>query len=174
MPLTRRQALRQFLFVSAGVALIPSCMEDRSKSSILLKNLQISTDQEKLLAELAETIIPKTSSPGAKDLSAHLFALKMIDDCRSKEDQDRFIEGLKAFEKMAGKDFARQSMQERAKILEPLEKDKDAKEPAAAFYRTMKRLTIQAYTSSEYFLTKVQVYEMVPGRYHGCVPVKAS
>jgi hypothetical protein len=149
-------------------------MEDRSKSSILLKNLQISTDQEKLLAELAETIIPKTSSPGAKDLSAHLFALKMIDDCRSKEDQDRFIEGLKAFEKMAGKDFARQSMQERAKILEPLEKDKDAKEPAAAFYRTMKRLTIQAYTSSEYFLTKVQVYEMVPGRYHGCVPVKAS
>jgi hypothetical protein len=149
-------------------------MQDRSKSSILLKNLQISTDQEKLLAELAETIIPKTSSPGAKDLSAHLFALKMIDDCRSKEDQDRFIEGLKAFEKMAGKDFARQSMQERAKILEPLEKDKDAKEPAAAFYRTMKRLTIQAYTSSEYFLTKVQVYEMVPGRYHGCVPVKAS
>jgi hypothetical protein len=174
MPLTRRQAIRQFLFVSAGVALIPSCMEDRSKSSILYRNLDITADQEKLLAELAETVIPKTSTPGAKDLSAHLFALKMIDDCRSKEDQDTFMEGLRAFEKTAGKDFARQSMQERAKILEPLDKDKESKDPVAVFYRTMKRLTIQAYTSSEYFLTKVQVYELVPGRYHGCVPVKAS
>jgi hypothetical protein len=174
MPLTRRQAIRQFLYVSAGVVLIPSCMEDRSKSSILLRNLTITADQEKLLAELAETIIPKTSTPGAKDLSAHLFALKMIDDCRSKEDQDTFLEGLRAFEKTAGRNFAQASLQERAKILEPLDKDKESKEPAALFYRTMKRLTIQAYTSSEYFLTKVQVYELVPGRYHGCVPVKAS
>jgi hypothetical protein len=174
MPLTRRQAIRQFLFVSAGVALIPSCMEDRSKSSILLRNFAITADQEKLLAELAETIIPKTTTPGARDLSAHLFALKMIDDCRSKEEQDTFLEGLGAFEKAAGRNFAQASMQERAKVLEPLDRDKESKEPAAVFYRTMKRLTIQAYTSSEYYLTKVQVYELVPGRYHGCVPVKAS
>jgi Gluconate 2-dehydrogenase subunit 3 len=174
MPLTRRQAIRQFLFVSAGVALVPSCMEDRNKSSILLKHLPISADQEKLLAELCETILPKTTTPGAKDISAHLFALKMIDECRSGDDQDKFMEGLRAFEKTAGKDFARQSLQERAGVLEPLERDKESKEPAALFYRTIKRLTIQAYTSSEYYLTKVQVYELVPSRYHGCVPSKTS
>jgi hypothetical protein len=174
MPLTRRQAIRQFLFVSAGVALIPSCMEDKSKSSILLKNLPIRAEQEKLLAELSETIIPKTATPGAKDISAHLFALKMIDECRSREDQDRFLEGLRSFEAGAGKGFAAMSLADRAKALESLEKDKEAVDPASAFYRTMKRLTIQAYTSSEYYLTKVQVYELVPSRYHGCVPVKAS
>lgn len=174
MPLTRRQAIRQFLYVSAGIALIPSCMEDRSKSSILLKNLPISADQEKLLAELSETIIPKTSTPGAKDISAHLFALKMIDECRSGEDQEKFLEGLRAFETGAGKGFAAMSQAERAKVLEPFEKDREAKDPASVFYRNMKRLTIQAYTSSEYYLTKVQVYELVPGRYHGCVPVTAS
>jgi hypothetical protein len=40
------------------------------------------------------------------------------------------------------------------------------------FYATVKRLTILAYSSSQYFLTKVQVYELVPGRWQGCIPVK--
>jgi hypothetical protein len=40
------------------------------------------------------------------------------------------------------------------------------------FYSTTKKQTILAYTSSSWFLTKVQVYELVPGRFHGCVPVQ--
>ena len=40
-----------------------------------------------------------------------------------------------------------------------------------AFYRTNKRLVIRGYLGSQYFLTKIEVYELVPGRWHGCVPV---
>lgn len=178
MTLTRRSALKQFLFVSAGMALIPSCLQDKSKPALALKNFKISADQEILLAELTETIIPKTSSPGAKDISAHRFALKMMDDCRSKEDQEKFLSGLAAFEKQAekisGKSFVKQSAAERKAVLEEMDKNKESKDDAIGFYRTMKRLTIQAYSSSEFFLTKVQVYELIPGRYHGCVPVKTA
>ncbi len=178
MPLSRRSAIRQFLFVSAGMALIPSCLQDKSKPAVELKNFSISADQDSLLAELAESIIPKTTTPGAKDISAHRFALKMMDDCRSKEDQEKFLAGLAAFEKQAdkisGKSFVKQSAEERKAVLTEMEKDKESKEDAVAFYRTMKRFTIQAYSSSEFFLTKVQVYELVPSRYHGCVPVKAA
>lgn len=178
MPLTRRSAIKQFLFVSAGFALVPSCLQDKSKPAVELKNFSISADQEVLLAELTESIIPKTTSPGAKDISAHLFALKMVDDCRSKEDQDKFMAGLAAFEKQAekisGKSFLKQTAAERKAVLTEMEKDRESKEDAVDFYRTMKRFTIQAYSSSEFFLTKVQVYELVPGRYHGCVPVKAA
>ena len=78
--LSRRQALKQFAFVSAGMALIPSCMQDRSKSTLLLKKIKVSPADEAMLAELCETIIPKTETPGAKDLSAHLFVLMMIDE----------------------------------------------------------------------------------------------
>ena len=35
-------------------------------------------------------------------------------------------------------------------------------------------MTLQAFTGSQYYLTKVRVYEMAPGRFHGCVPVKAA
>jgi hypothetical protein len=178
--MNRRTAFKQLLFVSAGAALIPSCMEDKSKASVLLKNFSISAEQEQLLAEIAETIIPKTDTPGAKDISAHLFALKMLDDCSSKEDLEKFVRGLTAFEDLAkkdlGKSFTEATIAERSKLLTQLEaqKDKEQQDDAVKFYGKMKSLTIQAYTSSQFYLTKIQVYELVPGRYHGCVPVKTS
>ena len=92
MNLSRRMAIKQFLYASAAVVLIPSCLHDKSKASIILKNMQIDADQEKLLAEIAESIIPTTTTPGAKDVSAHLFALKMIDDCYNKDGQQKFVQ----------------------------------------------------------------------------------
>ena len=173
----RRSAIRQLFCISAGALIIPSCMQDKSKSAILLKNLTIDSNQEKLLVELSETIIPATSTPGAKDVYAHLFALKMIDDCYKKEDQQKFVNGLEAFQKKSKKEldrsFAEASPAERVSLLQKIEADKDSKDDLAYFYSTIKRLTIQAYTTSQYYMTKVQVYEMVPSRYHGCLPVKA-
>jgi hypothetical protein len=172
--LNRREALKQFVFVSAGMALIPSCMQDRSKSSLLLKKINISSADESMLAELSETIIPKTKSPGAKDISAHLFVLKMVDDCTKKEDQEKFVKGLKEFNDLCkatvGKEFITCSADERSKVLTSIIAKKDEENDLNLFFKTVKRYTIQAYTSSDFFLTKVQVYELVPGRFHGCVP----
>jgi hypothetical protein len=174
----RRSAIKQLLFVSAGMALIPSCIQDKSIPDIELKNFTISADQESMIAELTEAIIPKTITPGAKDISAHRFALKMMDDCCSKEEQEKFLDGLTAFEKQAknisGKSFVKQLPEERKTVLLEMEKNKESRDAAIEFYKTIKRYTIQAYSSSEFFLTKVQVYELIPSRYHGCVPVKAA
>ena len=171
--LSRRQALKQFAFVSAGLALVPSCMQDRSKATLLLKKIKVLPADEAMLAELCETIIPKTETPGAKDLSAHLFLLMMVDDCNSKEEQDAFLKGMSAFNefnvKTTGKSFMDATAKERIKVLEAIELIKEKDSLIAEFLKDVKRRTIQAYTSSEFFLTKVQVYELIPGRYHGCV-----
>ena len=174
----RRSAIRHLFCISAGVLILPSCMEDKSKSSILLKKMRISAGQEKLLEELTETILPKTTTPGANDIYAHLFALKMLDDCYKEEDQKRFVNGMEQFEKKANADletsFVKAGLPQRQALLRKIETDKDAKDDMTYFYFTTKGLTIQAYTTSEFYLTRVHVYEMVPSRYHGCVPVKAA
>ena len=174
----RRTAIRQLFCISAGVMILPSCMEDKSKSSILLKNLRIDAKQEKLLEELTGTIIPTTSTPGARDIYAHLFALKMVDDCYKKDDQQKFVSGMEKFMSRSKSElkstFAEASQEQRITFLKKIEAEKDSKDDLNYFYATTKRLTIQAYTTSEYYMTKVHVYEMVPSRYHGCVPVKAS
>jgi hypothetical protein len=155
------------------MALIPSCMQDRSKSTLLLKKIKVSPADEAMLAELCETIIPKTDTPGAKDLSAHLFVLMMIDECSNKENQDGFINGMKAFnefnQQTIAKNFSDASQEERVTVLKKILLIKDEKSPVLTFFNDLKKRTIQAYTSSEFFLTKVQVYELIPGRYHGCV-----
>jgi len=173
--LKRREAIKQLFCITAGMAIIPSCMNDRRKSTILLSKITISGAEEDMLAELCETILPKSSTPGAKDISSHLFVLKMVDDCRKKEDQDKFLTGMKAFEEKckstAGKDFVGSTMDQRNAVLASILAEKDEEESDLKyFFKTVKGLTIQSYTASEFFMTKVQVYELVPGRYHGCVP----
>ncbi|MFY0255273.1 gluconate 2-dehydrogenase subunit 3 family protein [Chitinophaga sp. 30R24] len=176
MAVNRREALKQLLYVSAGLAILPACLQHTNRLSLTLKHIQVNGDQEKMLAELVETILPATSTPGAKALSAHLFALIMIDDCYKKEEQQQWMNGLKAFDeackKLNGHTFLKSTVPQRTSLVASLEANKDAKDDLTFFYKAIKRLTIQAYTSSQYFLTNVNVYELVPARYKGCVPLK--
>lgn len=176
MSISRRTVLKQFLFIAGGVTLIPSCMQrDEAKASIPLKRLKMAATDERTLAELAETIIPATNTPGAKDLYVHQYAMKMVDDCSSPEDVEAFEKGLKAFDKFseqqAGKPFAQLAATQRNSVLTAIEAKKEVPEDVTKFYNKVKGLSIQGYLTSKYYLTKVQVYELVPGRYRGCVPV---
>jgi hypothetical protein len=142
-------------------------------ASLKLKNLDVNGDDEKMLEELAATIIPTTKTPGAREVKAQQFALTMIDDCFKKEAQQKWMIGMKEFEalckKQNGHSFVKSTPAEREALLQALEKEDT---PAAHFYKVTKRLTIQAYTNSEYYLTKVEEYELVPARFHGSIPVK--
>lgn len=176
---SRRTALKQFLIVAGGVALLPSCMQqDGSATSIPLKHLKLTGADEKTLAELAETILPATNTPGAKDLYLQQFILKMTDDCQSPEEQQAFEKGLKAFNRFSEKEydtpFASLSADKRTALLQRIETGKDIPEDVAGFYNGVKGLSIQGYLGSKYYLTKVQVYELVPGRFRGCVPVSTK
>jgi hypothetical protein len=174
----RRASVRTLMILSAGTAILPSCLQEQKKSSLSLKNIAINNEEEQLLSELTDTIIPKTDTPGAKDVAAHVFALMMIDECVPPDGRDKFQKGLKEFEKFSKKKFDKSFVKctaaERAEIVNSVENKKDIPESVAFFYDTVKRLTIQAFTTSKYYLTKVQVYQLVPGKFYGCVPVKTA
>jgi len=174
----RRLVIKQILIMAGGLALLPSCLRDAGKSSVLLKNLDISLDQENLLAEIAETIIPKTSTPGAKELNIHLFVLKMLDDCYEPEEQERFVKGLEALkdqtQDLFGKSFLDLTVPERQELLVAIENDKEASAELAGFYKIMKGKTIQGYLNSQYVMTNLIKWELVPGRYNGYYPVKTA
>src|SRR4051794_22340896 len=90
----RRSAVKNLFIIAGGLALMPSCLREQGGASIVLKNIRVNSDQEDLLADLVEALLPETDSPGAKSLNLHLFVLKMVDDCHSPEDQQAFIDGL--------------------------------------------------------------------------------
>jgi hypothetical protein len=102
----------------------------------------------------------------------------MIDDCATKEDQLKWIGGANKFdaemEKSAGKSFSDMNAEERLKALTEWESIKHEDEELNLFYKTTHSLTIRGYTSSEYFMTNVQHYNIIPGPFKGCVPVNLS
>lgn len=166
------------MIIAGGIAILPSCSNDPGKASIELKKISISADQEALLAEIAETIIPKNDMPGAKDLNLHLFTIKMVDDCHNEEDQKAFVSGLNNIDKVAkdkyGNAFAKCELKQRIELLAAIVKDEEAFKSVAPFIKITKRRVIQGFMNSKYVMTDLGKYELVPGRYNGYFPVKQA
>ena len=164
--------------MAGGMALLPSCLRDAGKSSIELKNIDVTLDQENLLADIAETIIPETDTPGAKTLKLHLFLLKMLDDCHTEEEQKLFFKGLDALQDQADRDFsksfAKMTPAERKQLLLSVEKNQKDGEALTTWYGIMKRRTIGGYLNSKYVMSNLIKWELVPGRYNGFFPVKTA
>ncbi len=91
--MNRRKAIQQFFILAGGLALLPSC-DRNGGASIVLNKLKLSADDEAFLGNLADVVIPKTDSPGGKDLNLHLFVIKMVDDCENPDRQKLFATGL--------------------------------------------------------------------------------
>jgi Gluconate 2-dehydrogenase subunit 3 len=173
--MNRRSAIKSIVIVSAAGAMLPSCLQENNKTTLALKKLKITAHQEKLLALITQTIIPTTDTPGASEERSHEFVLKMVDDCASPEDQQKFMSGLGEFESLVQErfrqPFAALDKTQQKEFLVSIEKKKDVPENVAGFYRTVRGLTLQSYTGSEYYMTNVSKYSMIPKRYKGCVAV---
>lgn len=171
--INRRTAIKHFAIVSAGIALAPSLVSCGSKPSLLFKSFSITKEEEELLTALADTIIPKSNTPGAVEVKAHLYSAKMIDDCMAKNDQTKWLSGLRKFASMAAeksKGFNAMNKEEREQFLNLFEERKFTDGDVVFFYDAMKYLTVNGYTTSEYYLTQ-QGFSLIPGRFKGCVAV---
>ena len=89
-----------------------------------------SEDDIAYLNEIGETILPKTSTPGAKEANVGKFMSVMINDCYEEGDQKIFRDGMNklndAADKKFGDKFMKLSAQERHDLLVDL--DNEAKE----------------------------------------------
>ncbi len=170
----RRSLLKNFVILSAGVAFLPSCKDDKVKGVVSLKKMQLTGEEENLLANLSETIVPVKAEAPAD--AAHYFVLMMVDDCYTEKEQGKFLKGLKQFDQPAQKQFNKSFVQcnteEKHKLLQQLQDKKDSDDAINYFYNTTRSLTLQHYMSSKYYLVNVRKFEMAPGRFHGCFPVE--
>ncbi|WP_420148945.1 gluconate 2-dehydrogenase subunit 3 family protein [Spirosoma sp.] len=131
----------------------------------------LSGGQMDLLADMAETIIPATDTPGAKALNVHQFIQKMVTDCYEPKAQTTLRNGLDTLDGIAqkafNKPFSEGDVAQRTALLTQMAQDPAQKE----FYGLVKGLTVRGYMSSEYVMTNLTHYQYIPGHYYGCVPV---
>lgn len=172
----RRSVLKTMAVAAGGLISLPAWANGWTSETVRPTYKLLSRSQSDLLADIAETIIPATDTPGAKALNVHQFVQKIVTDCLDKPAQETFRNGLTTVEEQAqktfGKSFAEGDTAQRTALLTQLSK---STEPAQKdFYSTVKGLTIRGYMNSEYVMTNLTHYQMVPGHYYGCVPVPAK
>lgn len=93
------------------------------------------------LDEIAETILPRTATPGARDAKVGAFMNVMVRDCYTQDDQKIFKEGMDAIKKRSEEkyqaDFMKMQAAQRTELLTAL--DKEAKDYAdSPDYKTRK------------------------------------
>jgi hypothetical protein len=130
----------------------------------------LSGPQGDLLAELVETIIPATDTPGAKAARVHVFVDLVLQHCRTASDQAAFVKGLGAVAAACrtryGAEFTAAPRASREELLQRLEASGDP------FVVALKELTVLGYCTSEVGATQALTYVAVPGDYRGCVDLK--
>lgn len=159
-----------------GLAEMPAWASGWTPTSAQPLQPFLSPQQNETLAEITETLIPASDSPGAKTLGVQDFIQKMIEDCYETDVQDRFRKGLDTVNALAnssyGKPFVACDATQRQEVLKKLEQAPETDQKQ--FFAQVKNLTIQGYTTSEYVMTQHLNYIMAPGHYYGCVPLPAK
>lgn len=183
----RREALKRTAWIMGGAVSAPAIMGIlngcTAKPTIDWKPGFLSSDQGILVSQVSEIIIPKTDTPGAKDVGVPSFIDSILKDCAAKADQDNFLNGLKEFDDAAkteyGDPFVELSGDQQSAFVKKIhdaaiEADKKAPSEKRPFILTMKEYTMLGFFTSEIGATQVLQYEAVPGSYKGCIPVSEA
>ena len=190
--MNRRNALSRVAWMVGGTLSAPTIMAflEGCKSSTDTQStvFSVTSDQKQIIEEVAEIIIPKTDTPGAKEAKVGEFIEMMLKDCYYPKEQQSFLKGI---DELASKNFLKLTPEEQTTVLTEVEKatftqleqtgkDRSAaktagktfEEPGVPFFRLMKELTLLGYFTSEVGATQALAYVPIPGRYEGCVDLE--
>jgi hypothetical protein len=146
-----------------------------------------------LLDEIAETILPETSTPGAKAAKVGAFMALMVSEAYDERTRQVFQQGLRQLDEACRQAHASPFMQasaaQRLSLVEALDREQHAvmedrvpkrrvRSPAAPspsdepahYFRMMKELTLLGYFTSEIGCTKALRYIESPGRFDPDAP----
>ena len=164
--LNRRRLLKNVAIMTGGVlssSIISGVMSGAlAQETIDVENLIFNDQQLKLVAEMADMIIPDTDTPGAIAARVHHYIHAIVGDWYYDEERANFMKGLSAVDAK----FLNGPAKERAVIMAQMDNEEGEK----TFFQEFKELTLVGYFTSQIGAEEELRYEQYPGPYQGCVP----
>lgn len=156
----------------AAVAVLNGCKADTSDG---WKPAVMSEGQVAFLAEVVETIIPTTDTPGAKAAMVHRYIDEAIANNWEEDEKEAFLADLPSIDALAqnlkGSSFVKLDEAGKNEVMTALVRDYKKSEDDKHLFKILKDLTVTGYFTSEIGATQALVYDPVPGPYKGCIPV---
>jgi hypothetical protein len=173
-----------------GVSMSEILISCKEQAKLDWKPVFFTNNQAALIAEIAETILPKTKTPGAKDMGVPQFIDVMVKETMDEAGQKELVAGLDAFEKdvelQFGHSFLKLSPEKKIECITKIDKDKprsglsmwgiplENDPPKPTFFKTIKGLTLFGFYTSEDIGKNILVYDPVPGEFQGCIPLNGQ
>ncbi|MFC3196172.1 gluconate 2-dehydrogenase subunit 3 family protein [Parapedobacter deserti] len=185
MLIDRKKAIAYMVFLVAGLVVFISIKWFLRVRGV---NLTALTEKRQLIAELSETIIPRTDTAGAKDAHVADFIIAMVTYGLSKPEQWTFLIGLEDVDRFCvsrlGQNFISCSAIQRTEVLRFFEESEWTSFRVAqkirnklfgrSFFNLLKWLTAIGYCSSEVGATEALIYDYLPDVYKGCIQLEAG
>lgn len=177
-----RRELLKLISATTGTAMIGGATLLSGCATAVPTTLVFSQNDILLMDEIAETILPRTETPGAKDAEVGKFMSVFVTDCYTLGEQAIFHKGLVALEARSqsiyGRHFMSLQPSERQSLVGVL--DQEARTHAANnqgkgdahYFSMIKQLTLFGFFTSEVGATQVLRHAPIPGRYDGELPYK--
>lgn len=199
-PISRRAAVQRVAAMMGGLALVGGerawafSADAAARAQAAANGAGTFTAADiALLDEIAETIVPETSTPGAKAARTGAFMALMVEDVYTDRNQQIFRDGVRALEescrRATGVGFMAATPPQRLGLLQVLDREQRTASqarvtirtrfpPSAApdedepvhYFRMMKELALLGYFTSEIGYTQAMRYRETPGRYDPDVP----
>jgi hypothetical protein len=128
-----------------------------------------------LVVALADTILPRTDTPGAVDVAAPEFVDLLLAEWYPEEERRELVAGLDALDarcrQAQGAAFAELNPARRATFLLTVDGHDGPKGSPEAAYRTVKDAIVFGYLTSRPIVPLVRRFPVIPGRFDGCIHV---
>ena len=186
MTITRREMVQHVAAMLGGAALVGGdrllavSFDEEAFARAMAQGVGTFTAADvALLDEIAETILPETSTPGAKAAKTGAFMALMVTDVYSDAAQQVFRDGMRSVDEACrlahGTAFVPATPAQRLAVVEALDREQqramDARtssDEPAHYFRMMKELALLGYFTSEIGCTKALRYVEAPGRFDPC------
>lgn len=189
--MNRRELIRRVAMLMSGAISAPAVLGVLNgcspKPSASWHPQFLSTAEGAIVEDVAELILPRTDTPGARDAGVPGFIDVILKDAYPAEDQARFVSGAKDFDAEAqrahGKPFLELPQAQRLAFLQKVHDEAANAERTQAdndvppsqrkrpFVLMMKELTMLGFFVSKPGATQVLQYVAVPGGYQACIPI---
>ncbi|GAC06841.1 MAG: gluconate 2-dehydrogenase subunit 3 family protein [Paraglaciecola chathamensis] len=188
MSMNRRELLKMIAAATGTAFVSANAMAYVTLPMKTINQTAFSKDDVAFFNEVGEVIIPRTDTPGAKDVNVGYMMAVMVTDCYTPAQQAAFKEGIASIKALAkstyGKDFLLLNTDERTRLLATLNDEAvvfnrkaklandDAEKPMPHGFTLIKQLTLFTFFTSKEGANKVLRYVAIPGRYDGEMPYK--
>jgi hypothetical protein len=198
---TRREVIQRVTALLGGVALAGGdslaafTFDEGARIAVMAQGAgRFTAADVALLDEIAETILPRTSTPGAKAAKTGAFIALMVTETYTDREQAVFRDGLRQLDEACtrahGVNFMAATAAQRLALAETLDREQksvmdDRLAPAtnrapvatssndepAHYFRMVKELTLLGFFTSQVGMTQALRYIEAPGRYDPCAPL---